>query len=109
MVSIYFPVKLCPIFHTQLSIFQVAGFLSDAILQSYKVSLGEMKAGDQEVFFDPADNFHQVVRLCSEPSLLGNRLLSAVAMMGGGLEETSDKGFIMFLFRNLESMTFVGI
>lgn len=78
-----------------MGLFQVSGFLSDAILQSYKVSLGEVVAGDQEMFFDPADNFsdfHQIVRLCSEPSLLGNRLLDAVASMSGELEQTSDKG-----------------
>ncbi|KAH3730075.1 spatacsin-like isoform X1 [Dreissena polymorpha] len=73
---------------------QVAGFLADAILQSYRVTLGDVKSGDQEMFFDPNDSttdFHQVVRLCTDPSLLGNRLVEAVAAMALPLEDTSDK------------------
>ena len=76
----------------------MAGFLADAILQTYRISLGDVIAGNQEMFFDPSDNmvdFHQIVRLCSEPSLLGNRLVDAVAAMAGDLEETSDKGCVL--------------
>ena len=73
---------------------QVAGFLSDAIIQSYRVSLGDA-AGDEELFFDPGENFadfHQIVRLCQEPSLLGDRLLGAVAAMADRSDQISDKG-----------------
>lgn len=86
----------------------MAGFLSDAILQSYRVSLGDVKHGEQELFFDPADNlsdFHQVVRLCREPSLLGNRLLDAVASMAGELEQTSEKGDNSFAVCFVEYIT----
>ena len=78
---------------------QVAGFLSDAIIQSYRVSLGDT-AGDQELFFDPGENFtdfHQIVRLCQEPSLLGDRLLGALAAMADSAENISDKGIILIL------------
>ncbi|WAQ97767.1 SPTCS-like protein [Mya arenaria] len=73
---------------------QVAGFVADAILQTYRISLGDVIAGDSEMFFDPSDNmtdFHQIVRLCREPSLLGNRLVDSVALMAGDLEDMSDK------------------
>ena len=33
-------------------LFQVSGFLSDAIIQSCRVSLGD-RTGDHELFFDP--------------------------------------------------------
>ncbi|XP_053405680.1 spatacsin-like isoform X2 [Mercenaria mercenaria] len=78
---------------SSLSAQQVAGFLSDAILQSYKVSVGDTDGG-QELFFDPGENFadfHQIVRLCQEPSLLGNRLVDSVASMSGNLEQVNDK------------------
>ena len=58
------------------------------------MSLGDT-AGDEELFFDPGENFadfHQIVRLCKEPSLLGDRLLGAVAAMAESMEQISDKG-----------------
>ena len=89
---------------------QVAGFLSDAILQSYKVSIGDTD-GNQELFFDPGENFsdfHQIVRLCQEPSLLGNRLLDSVASLSGNLEQLNDKGLCLYicLYKTISSKVF---
>ncbi|KAL4227664.1 Spastic paraplegia 11 (autosomal recessive) [Mactra antiquata] len=78
---------------SSLSPDQVAGFLSDAILQSYKVSLGDA-LGDRDLLFDPRENFadfHQIVRLCIEPSLLGNKLVDIAASLGEDHDNLDDK------------------
>ena len=87
--------------------FQVAGFLSDAIIQSYRVSLGE-GTGNQELLFDPGENFsdfYQIVRLCQEPSLLGDRLLSALASLADSPEQISDKGSLFVLSESSHEKT----
>ncbi|KAK3606037.1 hypothetical protein CHS0354_025081 [Potamilus streckersoni] len=71
---------------------KVAGFLSDSIVQSYQSSLyGDSKGASQgELLLSPEeiqDDLSQIVWLCPEPSLLGDRLLEAVGSLSGNHED----------------------
>jgi spatacsin len=63
-----------------LSPMEVADFLSKGILKALQVQFGEgvLSPGKPGFIFDPSsppEEFHRLARLCSNPSLVGNKLL----------------------------------
>ncbi|XP_064608291.1 spatacsin-like [Liolophura sinensis] len=73
----------------------VAGFLSDAIVHSLKIfnSSGDASStSSSDLIFHPAEGateFSNLVRLCHDPSMLGDRLLDAVAALAGNEADPS--------------------
>ncbi|KAL3867490.1 hypothetical protein ACJMK2_044692 [Sinanodonta woodiana] len=59
---------------------EVAGFLSDSIVQSYR---SKLLLSPEEI----QEDLSQIVWLCPEPSLLGDRLLEAVSSLAGDHED----------------------
>ncbi|XP_048583501.1 spatacsin [Nematostella vectensis] len=79
----------------ELSAQEVVGFLNDIILHSLRVYTGEELSGSSDdLIFNAApscDDVTQVIRLCSDQALLGNRLLDTAVDHANDREEAGSR------------------
>ncbi|XP_076102993.1 spatacsin-like isoform X1 [Mytilus galloprovincialis] len=83
--------------NSSLSPAEVAGFLSESFVTSYKVKHGLIAVKDKrELIFDESIGVvTQFIKLCSDPSLLGDRLLDAVTSLSVDQDLMSPKVLAM--------------